>query len=194
GGPGQPTLPLGEFIARAIAPALAGRDLLLFDQRGTGSSNPLFCRALGAASAEEAVGATLERCAQQIGPARSAFTTQESVADIESLRRAAGYERLVLYGTSYGTKVALQYAARYPSHVEALLLDSVVPAGGPEPFALQSFQAMRPMLDELCSQRACAGITRDPLADLARLAARLRTRALRGVAYDGSGHRHKSRL
>src|SRR5205807_4413024 len=102
GGPGQPTLPLGEFIARAIAPALAGRDLLLFDQRGTGSSNPLFCRALGAASAEEAVGATLERCAQQIGPARSAFTTQESVADIESLRRAAGYERLVLYGPPTG--------------------------------------------------------------------------------------------
>jgi pimeloyl-ACP methyl ester carboxylesterase len=30
----------------------------------------------------------------------------------------------VLYGTSYGTKVALEYAERYPQHVEAMVLDS----------------------------------------------------------------------
>src|SRR6185436_1649801 len=45
GGPGQATLPLAEFIAQAAAPALASRDLLLYDQRGTGSSNPLSCPA-----------------------------------------------------------------------------------------------------------------------------------------------------
>src|SRR5207302_11066640 len=51
GGPGQATLGLGRFIAEAISPALAGgpsgaRDLLLFDQRGTGASGPLSCPAL----------------------------------------------------------------------------------------------------------------------------------------------------
>jgi pimeloyl-ACP methyl ester carboxylesterase len=122
GGPGQATLPLGEFIAKAMAPALGSRDLLLFDQRGTGASDPLTCPVLGG-PVSGPVGALLERCALQIGPVRGVFTTAESVADIDALRRAAGYERLVLYGTSYGTKVALQYAARYPAHVEALVLD-----------------------------------------------------------------------
>jgi pimeloyl-ACP methyl ester carboxylesterase len=193
GGPGQATLPLAGFIAKGVAPALGSRDLLLFDQRGTGASDPLSCAALSVAPTG-GLGRLLERCALQIGPARGAFTTAESVADIDAVRRAAGYERLVLYGTSYGTKVALQYAARYPAHVEALVLDSVVPPDGPEPLALPSFQAIPGVLGELCASHACAGITADPLADLARLAGRLRTRALRGSAYDGAGHRSSSTL
>ena len=140
------------------------------------------------------MGALFERCALDIGPARGAFTTAETVQDLEALRRASGYEKLVLYGTSYGTKVALQYAGRYPQHVESLVLDSVVPADGPEPFAISTFQAIGPMLAELCSNRACAGISANPLSDLARLATALRRRPLVGSVYDGSGHRHAATL
>jgi pimeloyl-ACP methyl ester carboxylesterase len=196
GGPGQAALPLSEFIASAIAPALRTRDLLVFDQRGTGRSDPLSCpvfsdqAALEGANTSNAFGALVELCALQIGPSHGAYTSAESVEDIEAIRRAYGYEKLVLYGTSYGTKVALQYAERYPEHVEALVLDSVVPPGGREPFALPSFQALGPVLGELCSNGACAGITSNPLTDLTRLTARLRRRALSGSAYDGSGHRH----
>jgi pimeloyl-ACP methyl ester carboxylesterase len=196
GGPGQAALPLSEFIASAIAPALSTRDLLVFDQRGTGRSDPLNCPifddqpALEGAGTPSAFSALVEQCALQIGPSRGAYTTAESVQDIEALRVAYGYEKLVLYGTSYGTKVALQYAERYPQHVEALVLDSVVPPRGREPFGAPSFQAVGPVLDELCSDHACAGITADPLADVARLTARLRKRALSGSAYDGTGHRH----
>jgi pimeloyl-ACP methyl ester carboxylesterase len=193
GGPGQAALPLGEFIAKALAPALATRDLLVFDQRGTGSSDPLSCPALGSSEASS-VSQLLEQCALQIGPARGAFTTSESIQDIEAIRQAGGYQKLVLYGTSYGTKVALAYAARYPQHVEALVLDSVVPPEGPEPLAVPTFQAIAPVLGELCADRACAGITSNPMSDLARLAARLRRRALRGSVYDGRGHRHAATL
>ncbi len=197
GGPGQSALGLGEFIAKAIAPALGSRDLLVFDQRGTGESGPLSCPALSSRGEVEhahSIGELVGRCAQQLGPARGDYTSQESVADIEALRQAGGYEKLVLYGTSYGTKVALEYAERYPQHVEALVLDSVVPATGPEPFAVGTFQAIGGALGELCSERACAGITANPLADLARLTARLRKRALSGSVYDGSGRRHAVRL
>jgi pimeloyl-ACP methyl ester carboxylesterase len=76
--------------------------------------------------------------------------------------------------------------------VEALVLDSVVPPDGPEPLDLPTFAAIPGALDELCSQGACANITSDPVGDLARLAARMRARPLRGVAYDGRGHRHIS--
>jgi pimeloyl-ACP methyl ester carboxylesterase len=188
GGPGQAVLPLGEYIARAIAPALAARDLLLFDQRGTGASDPLDCPALSG-GATTGVGQMLERCALQLGPARGAFTTQQSVEDIESIRHAAGYKKLVLYATSYGTKVALEYAQRYPSRVEALVLDSVVAGDGPEPFAVASFQAVAPVLADLCARGACAGITSSALGDLARLASKLRRHALTGSAFNGAGRR-----
>jgi pimeloyl-ACP methyl ester carboxylesterase len=189
GGPGQAALPLAAFIAKAIAPALGSRDLLVFDQRGTGTSDPLSCSALEASS-DAPLSSLIERCAAEIGPARGAYTTQESVEDIEALRVAGGYEKLVLYGTSYGTKVALEYAERYPQNVQALVLDSVVPSDVPDPLDITSFQAIPGILDELCAGDACAGITNDPVADLARLTARLQKRALSGSVYDGAGRRH----
>ena len=198
GGPGQAANPLADFIAKAIAPALRGRDLIVYDQRGTGRSDPLNCGALQNPLAFEGpaaiVGKLAEQCALQLGPGRAAFTSQESAQDIEAIRQELGYEKLVLYGTSYGTKVALRYAELYPQHVEALVLDSIVPPDGPDPFALPTFQALRGVLDELCSEGACAHITSDPLGDIARLAAQLRRHSLSGSVYDGSGQRHPATL
>ena len=127
-------------------------------------------------------------------PRRAGFTSEESVHDIEALRVAGGYEKLVLYGTSYGTKVALEYAQQYPQHVESLLLDSVVPVDGPEPFAIPSFRALPGVLRELCCNRGCAGITatRSPISPA--LNARLRHRALSGSVFDGKGRRHPATL
>ncbi len=193
GGPGQAALPLAEFIAQAIAPAIGSRDLLVFDQRGTGASDPVSCPVFEVFSTKPA-SELFEQCAAEIGPARGGFTSQESVEDIEAMRQAGGYEKLVLYGTSYGTKVAEQYAQDYPSHVEALVLDSVVPPAGQEPYAIPTFQAIAGVLAELCANGACAGITSNPLADIASLAAQLRKRDLSGSVYDGSGRRHASTL
>jgi pimeloyl-ACP methyl ester carboxylesterase len=194
GGPGQAADPLAGFLAKTIAPALRGRDLVVFDQRGTGRSDPLSCHGSPALERASTVGAFVAGCALQLGAARGAFTTAESVQDIETIRAALGYEKLVLYGTSYGTKVALEYAARYPQHVEALVLDSVVPPAGREPFGLPSIQALGPVLDELCSEGACAHITANPLGDIATLASQLRGQPLSGSVYDGSGHRHTATL
>ncbi len=193
GGPGQAALPLAEYIPKAIASALGTRDLLLFDQRGTGTSDPLACSALERFS-NQPVNRLFEQCAQQIGQARGSFTTAESVNDIEDLRRAGGYEKLVLYGTSYGTKVALEYAERYPQNVEAMVLDSVVPPNGWEPFHLSSFTAITPVMQELCSAGACAGITGNPIADLASLNSRLEEHPLSGSVYNGAGRRRTSTL
>jgi pimeloyl-ACP methyl ester carboxylesterase len=191
GGPGQAALPLAEYMAKAIAPALKGRDLVVFDQRGTGSSDPLSCAALDSLGT---VGSAFEHCALELGSPRGGFTTEESVEDIEAIRRAYGYTKLVLYGTSYGTKVALAYAARFPGNVEALVLDSVVTTNGPEPFAIPTFEAISPVLEELCSEGACDGITTHAVTDIAHLNAKLRKRALSGSVYDGSGHRHAAVL
>ena len=61
-----------------------------------------------------------ERCAQSLGPRRAFYTTRDSVDDIDAVRRAVGVDKITLFGVSYGTKVALGYAARYPQHVERL--------------------------------------------------------------------------
>lgn len=192
GGPGQSALPLASYFAQAMTPALQGRDLIVFDQRGTGESNPLSCPALQ--SSFSSLGKLVEECANQIGPTRSGYASSESVADVEAIRQALGYEKLVLYGTSYGTKVALQYAQTYPSHVESMVLDSVVQPSGIEPLYLPTLKALKPVLAELCSQNACAGITSNPLGDLARLAAKLRSKPLQGFVYDGSGKRHSDTM
>jgi pimeloyl-ACP methyl ester carboxylesterase len=194
GGPGQAAIPLASATAKVIAPALGTRDLLVFDQRGTGTSGPLACSALEDFESLGSIGQAFERCAQQVGQRRGSYTTQESVADIEAIRQAAGYGKLVLFGVSYGTKVALEYAERYPQNVEALVLDSVVPSDKSDPFSLSMFAAMKPVFEELCANRACAAITSSPLGDIARLTARLKRHALSGYVYDGTGHKRHSAL
>jgi pimeloyl-ACP methyl ester carboxylesterase len=192
GGPGQAAIPVAGELESAVSPALAGRDLIVFDQRGTGSSGPLACGALEGEHGIASIGQAFERCALQIGPGRGGYTTRETVADIEALRQAMGYRKLVLFGVSYGTKVALEYAEAHPQSVEALVLDSVVPPERNDPFGLATFKAMGSALGELCSARACTGISDNPLGEVARLSARLKRHALSGYVYDGSGHRRRA--
>ncbi|HEY8303750.1 MAG TPA: alpha/beta hydrolase, partial [Solirubrobacteraceae bacterium] len=186
GGPGQAAIPFVSQFGTVLGPILSTRDLIVFDQRGTGLSHPLSCAAfehVKSALSPTAVGI----CGGQIGSTRGFYTTADTVADIEAIRQAAGYEKLVLYGTSYGTKVAERYAQAYPNRVEALVLDSVVPPNGPEAFDHTTFAAVRRVLRQLCSRGACAHITRDPVGDLTRLVRRMGARSLRGRVIDGDG-------
>jgi pimeloyl-ACP methyl ester carboxylesterase len=186
GGPGQSAIPFMSQFAELLGPIVSTRDLIAFDQRGTGMSNPLSCPAFE--HLRSGVSATaVAICAGQIGATRGLYTTADTVADIEAIRQAGGYEKLVLYGTSYGTKVAELYAQQYPSHVEALVLDSVVPPEGPEPFDETTFAAVGRVLRRLCAARACSRITPEPVGDLARLVRRLGGGSLRGRAIDGDG-------
>ena len=152
-------LPFAEQSLSLLGPIVSTRDLIVFDTRGTGFSHPLSCRSLESSNANNPPGEAISKCAQQIGPTRRFYTTADSVADIEAIRVAGGYEKLVLYGTSYGTKLAEEYAQVYPSHVEALVLDSVVPPNGPDPLNRATFAAVPRILRQLCAQRAAAHIT-----------------------------------
>jgi pimeloyl-ACP methyl ester carboxylesterase len=187
GGPGQAAIPLAEDFASSMAAGLTNRDLLVFDQRGTGASGPLQCTALLPGHSSGSLLTDSQRCANQLGPARGQYTTSQSVDDIEAVRQASGYDKLMIYGVSYGTKVALAYAARYPDHVEGLILDSVVRPDGPDPFHRSTFAATRRVLSELCSGGDCRGITGNPTSDLARAVARLAKHPLRGTVVDGHG-------
>ncbi len=193
GGPGQAAIPFAEDFAHLLGPIVATRDLIVFDQRGIGLSHPLSCHRFEL-SAGGPGGQQIAECAAQIGLERTDYTTAQTVADIEAIRQAGGYEKLVLYGTSYGTKVAERYAQTYPSHVSALVLDSVVPPNGPEPLNLPTFAAIPRVLRQLCAGRACAHITPEPVADLTKLVRRMGGGALSGRWIDGDGRTHTLRF
>jgi pimeloyl-ACP methyl ester carboxylesterase len=185
GGPGQAAIPLARDFAAALGAGITTRDLLVFDQRGTGASSPLHCPALDSPSGRPDLVAA--RCAAELGPQRAFFTTPQSVADIEDIRRESGYDKLAIYGVSYGTKVALAYAAAYPEHVQALILDSVVPPDGPDPFHRSTFVASRRVLRDLCADADCRGISTSPVADLTALVRRLASAPLRGRVVSSGG-------
>ena len=105
GGPGQSaTDAFGDDALAVLYSAYRHRDLIVFDQRGTGRSGLLRCRALERANLLEA-GAAAGECAARLGPRRASYTSRDSAEDIEALRLALGYKRIALFGTSYGTKV-----------------------------------------------------------------------------------------
>ncbi len=161
--------------------------VLGFDQRGTGRSGLLRCPALEHDSRLRSTKAG-EDCARRIGPKRAFYTTPDTVEDMESIRKAAGAEKLTLFGISYGTELALAYARAYPARVERLILDSTVDPDESDPFGLAGFRAMAPTLRALCPD-GCRGVSADPAADLAALTAKLRAAPLSGTWYGARGQR-----
>ena len=164
-----------------------------FDQRGTGGSGLLRCKALEHDARLRSVRAG-EDCARRLGERRRLYTTPDSVADLEAIRAELGVERLTLFGISYGTELALAYARAHPDRVDRLILDSVVDPDDRDPFGLAGFRAMGPSLAGLCPAR-CRGVTRgEPVQLVGALAARLRGRSVAGFAYDRRGRRHRERI
>ncbi|HEX7325773.1 MAG TPA: alpha/beta fold hydrolase [Rhodanobacteraceae bacterium] len=136
GGPGQSSIQSYPELAPGFAPLLKNHDLLLLDQRGTGGSNPLRCPAVEKqmdalpASATTAQRAQLVgACAKEVEKTASPqyYTTLQSVADLEAVRKALGSPKLDLVGVSYGTRLAQKYAQAYPAAVRSIVLDGVVP-------------------------------------------------------------------
>ena len=179
------TYSLGGQVVETLRYMVPRSHVLAFDLRGTGKSGPLRCRDLEAATPTDA-GREAEACATLLGPRRGLYRTSDTVEDIEALRAELGVERLTLVGMSYGGYVAQQYALRYPERVERLILSSPVDAAGLDPFGLDSFSAVRRMLPLVC-RKGCAGFTRDPLGDAARLSEQLARQPLDGhvVGLDG---------
>ena len=195
GGPGEAATPYIFDWAFDFRSALGNRDLVVFDQRGTGLSGALRCRGLFARSIRTPLQQAQagERCASTLGPRRAFYTSRDSVDDLDAVRRAVGVNKITLFGVSYGTKVALGYAARYPQHVERLVLDSVVEPTGPGPFSEESFAAVPRVLGNLCLS-GCARITKDVVGDLAAVLARMQGGLVYGPLVGADGRRQRARI
>ncbi len=193
GGPGESAIPFIVDFLGEMYPALTTRDLLVFDQRGTGVSSPVRCPRFQRGVLGGLAAATRE-CAQGLGSAAASYNTEEAARDIEAVRVASGARKLTLYGISYGTKVAMVYASLYPDRVERLVLDSVVDPFGPDPFDLDLFSAVSRVMREACAGGRCRGVTNDPVADLQTLVQRLARAPLAGYVVGGDGRRRMRQM
>ncbi|MGZ6578748.1 MAG: alpha/beta fold hydrolase [Solirubrobacteraceae bacterium] len=169
GGPGQPGIPFLERVQSRLGSDMRGYRLVMFDQRGTGA-DALKCPALqsvaGASDLVVPPPGVIQACASGIGPSRRYYTTSETAADIDALRKAFGVSTLTLDGVSYGTFVAERYALAYPQHVARLVLDSVVPQQGVDATDLAALQATGRVLRSACTEQHCGF---DPARDVAAI-------------------------
>jgi pimeloyl-ACP methyl ester carboxylesterase len=144
GGPGGSTLAnISLSFDSLFAPYLAERDVIAFDQRGVGLSQPaLDCPELTDMTydlldqhvvVDESVrlGAeAISACGARLrgeGINLAAYNSVESAADVNDLREVLGYDQLDLLGISYGTRLALTIMRDFPQAVRSSIIDSVVP-------------------------------------------------------------------
>ena len=129
GGPGGSSIDLLVSFAPILQQVSQHVDIIVLDQRGTGRSTALDCENMSTDIDPDTIDLAREtkKCLDSLAFSPVNFTTSVAVRDLENLRIAMGYEKWNIYGTSYGTRVALHYLKRYETSVRSLTLDGVLP-------------------------------------------------------------------
>ncbi|MFO1061073.1 MAG: alpha/beta hydrolase [Dongiaceae bacterium] len=201
GGPGAATGLDGDGIERwrkdlAANRVAAGRDLVLFDQRGTGEAEPvldcpelmaataaIYARPGDPAAARGAYQAGAERCRDRLQAAGidlSAYDSAATAADLADLRVALDIKSWNLWAVSYGTRVALDVLRDHPEGVRSAILDSVFPPEAPS--FLDYGKVVERLIGKLAAdcarQPGCKALAPDLAATVAGLRASLDRRPL----------------
>jgi pimeloyl-ACP methyl ester carboxylesterase len=110
---------LSLFTREYIDALGAGGDVIVLDQRGVGYSEPrLDCTSRPASCA---------RYWRNQGVNLASYNTEENAKDVNDVRGALGYQKLNLYGISYGTLLAQLIMRDFPNQIRAVVIDGVLP-------------------------------------------------------------------
>ncbi len=118
-------------------------DLVGFDPRGVGRSDPIRCisgreQDLNFGSDPDPVSAAdfndlvalnrrLDRdCADKYQGRLATFSTRQAARDMDAIRAAVGDKKLTYLGYSYGTSLGTAYAQLFPKNIRAMVLDGAV--------------------------------------------------------------------
>jgi pimeloyl-ACP methyl ester carboxylesterase len=144
GGGGANHLPHNPFyLENGGDEILRRRDYIMYNQRGAVLSLPplecpgytdlLWTMAIEGLNQDDKESRQIEfllRCQDILldqGINLEMYNSAVNAADLNDLRLALGYEQVNLYGTSYGTKLALTAMRDYPEGIRSVILDSVYP-------------------------------------------------------------------
>jgi pimeloyl-ACP methyl ester carboxylesterase len=159
GGPGQGAISLAAQVLPLFARLNDARDIVFLDQRGTGQSHPLDCQDDSQPVQtlfEDALPERLvTKCLAQLDADPRQYVTPVAMEDLDEVRAALGYDKLNLWGGSYGTRAALEYVRRHGEHVRSMVLDGVAPATMKLPLSfVADGDAALDRLIEACEQEA----------------------------------------
>ncbi|PCJ47969.1 MAG: hypothetical protein COA74_09940 [Gammaproteobacteria bacterium] len=157
GGPGQGGMSMGPFIKIAFSEINETRDIVLIDQRGMGTSHPLKCETPEATNftmtdteqAEYSRKLLLE-CLTSLDADVTKYNQDIANEDIHEILIGLGYDKVNLYGVSWGTRSALLYANQFPDQVRTVIMDGNAPLDNRVPlFADQdSDKAMKALFND----------------------------------------------
>lgn len=181
---GNTSNPTGQ----AVTDLLASFDLIGFDPRGVGASEPqVTCqtneerdasRAVygpltddSVTLANEATAEIVQSCIDRMALGEvdgatvlSHFGTRDAARDMDVLRAALADEKLSFLGYSYGTKLGYVYAEEFPANVRAMVLDgAVAPDADPATSILGQAAGFQLAFDSFASW--CADLGTCPLGN-----------------------------
>jgi pimeloyl-ACP methyl ester carboxylesterase len=182
GGPGQSAVVVAESVHSLFNDIRKNRDIIFVDQRGTGKSNPLDCeleteasKQLSVAEQETFGRAALKKCIDKVKDHAAYYTTNYAIADLDAVRIALGYEKINLWGGSYGSRVVLEYLRRYPAHTRASVLDGVAPVAIALPWSMEAdgLVALQAINQQCAQLPACVAVYGDIVQKAKKVSAEL---------------------
>ena len=133
GGPGEASTSFFAWLPGLYTDVHATHDIVLVDQRGTGASNPLTLPAmpdttgLSAAEADARLSAWAKESLAGLDADPRMYTSSVAADDLDAVRAALGYDKIDLYGASYGGELAQYYLRQHEDHVRVAIMDGTTP-------------------------------------------------------------------
>lgn len=186
GGPGGSTVASWAEAPIIFAGLNEHHDIVLVDQRGTGLSHLLVFP-------DQNPGETptdyAKRALSSIDGDPRFYTTAAAMDDLDAVRQALGYDKIDLYGGSYGATAIQYYLRQHGDRVRAAVLDGGTLVNVPifELVAPNSQRALDDVLDRCAADAACASAYPNLRAELAAVLARVRQTPVATAVMDPSG-------
>jgi pimeloyl-ACP methyl ester carboxylesterase len=176
GGPGQGARSYAGLFSSVFRSMRRQRDLVFVDLRGTGDSAPLKCPdAGGEPLLWHLASADTEACLRSLDADVRFYAHEHALNDLEAVRAGLGYDRINLWGGSYGTRAALLYALAHPDRVRTVTLDGAVPLEQRFPLstAADGQRALDLLVARCAADPACNALYPKLAAEIAALFERL---------------------
>lgn len=196
GGPGSTNSELGVTVASGAA-WRDNREVVLVDLRGTSGPNRLDCRMPGSDDHPEGYLATLfptsaiRACRDSLSKVADLrlYNTMLAVDDVDEVRAALGYQKVNLWGASWGTRAVFIYLRRHPQSVRSAIIEGVAPVSfkNPLPHARSAQDAIDSLFQECDRQAPCHAAFPDVRHELAAALERLRQNPAEVTIADSAG-------